>query len=96
MLQHDPCGRLLNSLMVIVAVDAAKKLENTLTLVLGKRTADEGAMSVYPFNKAFAATTGHAGLRTHHEVKEQALEALRQRRQGKKNVIVILNSNLHE
>lgn len=44
MLQHDPCGRLLNSIMVIVAVDAAKKLENTLTLALGKRTADEGAM----------------------------------------------------
>lgn len=46
---------------------------------------------VYPFNKAFAATTGHAGLRTHHEVKQQALEALRQRRQGKKNVIVVVN-----
>ena len=46
---------------------------------------------VYPFNKAFASTTGHAGLRTHHEVKEQALEALRQRRQGKKNVIFTLN-----
>lgn len=43
---------------------------------------------VYPFNKAFAATTGHAGLRTHHEVKQQALEALRQRRQGKKNFAV--------
>lgn len=41
---------------------------------------------VYPFNKEFAATTGHAGLRSHEEVKEQALEALRQRSQGKKDV----------
>ena len=32
---------------------------------------------VYPFNKEFAAATGHAGLRNHGEVKEQALEALR-------------------
>lgn len=41
---------------------------------------------VYPFNKEFAATTGHAGLRSHEEVKEQALKALRQRSQGKKDV----------
>ena len=41
---------------------------------------------VYPFNKAFASTTGHAGLRKHDEVKEQALQALRQKRQGKKDV----------
>lgn len=41
---------------------------------------------VYSFNKEFAATTGHAGLRSHEEVKEQALEALRQRSQGKKDV----------
>ena len=34
---------------------------------------------VYPFNKAFADTTGHAGLRNHDEVKEQALEALKQK-----------------
>lgn len=44
---------------------------------------------VYPFNKTFAATTGHAGKRKHEEVKQQALEALRQRRQGKKNVSFI-------
>ena len=41
---------------------------------------------VYPFNKAFAATTGHAGSRKHHEVKEQALKALKLKSQGKKNV----------
>lgn len=41
---------------------------------------------VYPFNKAFAATTGHAGLRKHDEVKEQALKALKQRSEGKKKV----------
>ena len=34
---------------------------------------------VYPFNKAFADTTGHAGLRNHDEVKEEALEALKQK-----------------
>lgn len=39
---------------------------------------------VYPFNKAFAATTGHARLRKHDEVKEQALKALKQRSEGKK------------
>ena len=39
-----------------------------------------------PFNKALAATTGHAGLRNHGEVKKQALEALRQKNQGKKDV----------
>lgn len=41
---------------------------------------------VYPFNKAFASTTGHARLRKHDEVKNQALQALRQKRQGKKDV----------
>ena len=41
---------------------------------------------VYPFNKAFAATTGHAGLRKHDEVKQQALEALQQKSQGRKDV----------
>ena len=41
---------------------------------------------VYPFKKTFAATTGHAGKRKHEEVKQQALEALRQKSQGKKNV----------
>ena len=41
---------------------------------------------VYPFNKAFASTTGHAGLRKHDEVKNQALQALKQKRQGKKDV----------
>lgn len=49
---------------------------------------------VYPFNKSFAATTGHAGLRKHEEVKEQGLEALRQRCQGKKNVSFLINKNL--
>lgn len=43
---------------------------------------------VYPFNKAFASTTGLAGLRKHDEVKNQALQALRQKRQGKKDFAV--------
>ncbi|XP_067019318.1 uncharacterized protein [Acropora muricata] len=43
---------------------------------------------VYPFNKAFAATTGHAGPRKHNEVKEQAIEALRQKGQGQKDFAV--------
>lgn len=46
---------------------------------------------VYPFNKAFAATTGHAGPRKHNEVKEQALEALRQKGQGQKDVSFTLD-----
>ena len=46
---------------------------------------------VYPFNKAFAATTRHAGPRRHNEVKEQALEALRQKGQGQKDVSFILD-----
>ena len=46
---------------------------------------------VYPFNKAFAATTGHAGPRKHNEVKEQAIEALRQKGQGQKDVSFILD-----
>lgn len=43
-----------------------------------------------PFNKAFAATTGYAGLRKHDEVKQQALEALQQKSQGKKDVSFFL------
>ncbi|XP_020905918.1 uncharacterized protein LOC110244095 [Exaiptasia diaphana] len=43
---------------------------------------------VYPFNKDFAATTGHVGLRSHEEVKRQACQALRERRSGKKKVSV--------
>ena len=46
---------------------------------------------VYPCNKAFAATTGHAGPRRQNEVKEQALEALRQKGQGQKDVSFILD-----
>jgi hypothetical protein len=41
---------------------------------------------VYPFNKFFAATSGHAGIRIHNEMKEQSLEALRKRSEGKKDV----------
>lgn len=44
---------------------------------------------VYPFKKSFATTSGHAGVRIHDEVKEQALEALRQRSEGKKDVSCI-------
>ena len=44
MLQPDLCGSVLSSLMGIVAVVAARNLENTLTLVLVRRTADGGAM----------------------------------------------------
>ena len=43
---------------------------------------------VYPFNKEFAATTGHLGLRIHEEVKEQSLEALRLRSEGAKDVSI--------
>ena len=42
--QHDPYGSVLNNLMGIVAVVAARRLGNTLTLVLVKRTAGGGAM----------------------------------------------------
>lgn len=66
-----------------------KETREHLDLGRGKKNSRQRC-HVYPFNKAFAATTGHAGLRT-HEVKEQALEALRQRSQGKRNVIFILN-----
>lgn len=45
---------------------------------------------VYPFNSAFATTTGHIGSRKHNEVKEQALEALRQKNQGQRNVSFLL------
>ena len=41
---------------------------------------------VYSFNKSFAATSGHAGVRIHDEMKEQSLEALRQRNEGKKRL----------
>ena len=41
---------------------------------------------VYPFNKSFATTSGHAGLRVHGEMKKQSLEALAIRSQGKKDV----------
>ena len=41
-------------------------------------------------HKAFAFTTGHMGIRKHDEVKEQALEALKQRSQDKKNVSLTL------
>lgn len=43
---------------------------------------------MYPFNSAFATTTGHIGSRKHNEVKEQALEALRQKNQGQRNFAV--------
>ena len=33
---------------------------------------------IYPFNKEFAQTTGHAELRTHDVVKHQALVAMSQ------------------
>lgn len=66
-----------------------KETREHLDLGRGKKNSRQRC-HVYPFNKAFAATTGHAGLRT-HEVKEQALEALWQRSQGKRNVIFILN-----
>lgn len=71
-----------------------KETGEHLDLCPGKKNSRRRS-HVYPFNKTFAATTGHAGLRTHHDVKEQALEALRQRSQGEKNVIFILNWNLH-
>ena len=50
---------------------------------------------VYPFNKAFAAATGHAGSRKHDEVKEQALEALKQKSQGQRNVSFTCTRPLH-
>lgn len=79
--------------MVIVAVGIARRLEKTLIFGPGKKNSRRRC-HVYPFNKSFAATTGHAGLRKHKEVKEQGLEALRQRCQGKKNVSFTLNKNL--
>lgn len=78
MLQPDPCGSVLSSLMGIVAVVAARNLENTLTLVLVRTTADGGAM--------FTLLTKLLLPQKHHEVKEQALEALKLKSRGKKNV----------
>lgn len=62
-----------------------KEMGMNLDLGPGKKNSRRRC-HVYPFNKAFAATTGHAGLRNHGEVKKQALEALRQKSQGKKDV----------
>lgn len=39
---------------------------------------------IYPFNKEFASTTGHKGLRSHDEVKKQALVALSKKASNKK------------
>ena len=51
----------------------------------GKKNSRRGC-HVYPFNKAIAGTAGHAGTRKHEEVKKQALDALQQKSQGKRNV----------
>ena len=67
-----------------------KETGDNLDLGPGKKNSRRRC-HVYPFNKAFAATTGRAGVRKHAEVKEQALEALRQRGQGKRDVSVILH-----
>lgn len=64
-----------------------KETGEHLDLGPGKKNSRRGC-HVYPFNKDFAATTGHAGIRNHEEVKEQALEALKQRSQGKRNVSI--------
>lgn len=85
--QRVPCGKLSNILMVILVVDTVKRQESILILALVKRTADVGVMCTH-LNKDFASTTGHAGIRNHEEVKEQALEALKQRSQGKRNVSI--------
>ena len=66
-----------------------KETGEHLDLGPGKKNSRRGC-HVYPFNKAFASTTGHVGIRKHDEVKEQALEALKQRSQGKKNVSLTL------
>ena len=66
-----------------------KETGEHLDLGPGKKNSRCGC-HVYPFNKAFASTTGHMGVRKHDEVKEQALEALKQRSQGKKNVSLTL------
>lgn len=90
MLQHGQVGRPSSNTMVTGVVDTAKSLANILISALVKRTV-EGCAMCYPFNKAFAATTGHAGPRKHNEVKEQAIEALRQKGQGQKDVSFILD-----
>ncbi|XP_068727677.1 uncharacterized protein [Montipora capricornis] len=64
-----------------------KETGEHLDLGPGKKNSRRGC-HVYPFNKNFASTTGHAGTRNHEEVKEQALEALKQRSQGKRNFAV--------
>lgn len=66
-----------------------KETGKHLDLGPGRKNSRRGC-HVYPFNKAFASTTGHVGIRKDDEVKEQALEALRQRSQGKKNVSLTL------
>ena len=59
-----------------------KEMAMNLDLGPGKKNSKRRC-HVYPFKKAFAATTGHAGFQNHGEVKKQALEALRQVRAKK-------------
>ena len=70
--QHDPFGSVLNNSTATVAVVAVRRLANTLTLVLVKRTVDGVAMSI-PLTKLLLTQQDTQGYETMMKSKNRPL-----------------------